>query len=306
MRAPRAGSKAWLEAILGEPVLERRQLDPDYQRHTNRLWEVRTPTRRVVVRLPRRQAGRVAGSTAFWRGVGRLFGLRPGDVRRAAEAYRWLADLGCLPVPRPLAVGLGARAHLVVEWLPGRMAASLDGLGAALGEAVACLHARRAPGWGPPGRACQPAETFHPRLLESLRWLAGRGSPRAEPRLEEELKQAEAALGRLPPPAWMAPLLLDWDHSQLVAEDGRILGLVDLDALAVAPRELDLVGWELLLPAREAEAFRAAYRRRLPWPELGAVRRPYRLWLRCIEFQGPVPLEAWLAQPARFAAAGGS
>ncbi|MDI3299177.1 MAG: phosphotransferase [Bacillota bacterium] len=302
MKTPRAGSRAWLEAVLGEPVLAWERLDPDYPEHTNRLWSVRTPSRRVVVRLPRRRASRVAGSTAFWQGVGRLFGLRPGAVATVAEGYRWLSGLEGVPVPRPLSLALRPRPHLVVEWLPGRMATSFDGLGALLGSLVARLHGERRSGWGVPGGRERPPATFHPRLAEVMR----RQSRRLfadEPGLEEELARAESALGALPVPGWMAPVLLDWDHSQLLVEAGRITGVVDLDALAIAPRELDLVGWETLLPPAEARAFLDAYLRRLPWPALEAVRRPYRLWLWLVEFQGRRPLDEWLARPPVFTCA---
>ncbi|MDI3316438.1 MAG: phosphotransferase [Bacillota bacterium] len=296
MKAPRRSAHACLERLLGEPLLAWRRLAPDYAGHTNHVWSVETPTRRLVVRLPRRRAERVAGSTAFWAGVRRLFGLRPDDVAAIAEGYLWLSGVEGLPVPRPLSLGLHPRPHLVVEWLAGRMPRSLDGLGDQLGSLVALLHSRRSRGWGRPGAAERPPARFHPALQAAMAEQA-RGLAEAKPALKVELARAEAALRALPAPGWMAPVLLDWDHSQLLVDRGRVSGIVDLDALAVAPRELDLAAWELLLPPAEAAAFQEAYRRRLPWPALAPVRQPYRLWLWLIEFQGRVPLDDWLARP---------
>ena len=77
-------------------------------------------------------------------------------------------------------------------------------------------------------------------------------------------------------------------------------GPTDAEALALAPRALDLLALEDELDARTAAAFVRGYEAVLPLPDLGAVRGPYRFLLYLLTRYGDPgghTLEDWLAWP---------
>lgn len=291
-----------LQPLFDAPILDQRPYPPAYSDHTNHVWRVRTPQEDVVVRMPRSQDSL---DSPFWWGCNHLFGIDPRRPADLVVVYAQLAQLSPIPVPRPRRVGtLAGRQCLVVEHLP---AARLDNFNdlpvaaaADLGAAIARIHSRRFEWWGTPtGASPQSLADFHPNLAETLRAIVARFFPRDAP-LTRALRGVIALTARLPPPEDAALVMVDVDGTQFLTDGESVTGLVDTDAYVVAPRALDLVGYEFELDRARAAAFARAYRAVCPMPDLRAVRPTYRYLLRLLEVQGRVPLDIWSGWPAYF------
>lgn len=298
-----------LQPLFPEPIVAQTPFTAAYADHTNDVWRVRTATEDVVVRAPRRPDEWDHAASAFWRGCRDLFGLDPTRPERLLAVNDLLARRCPLPVPRALRAGrVAGRPCVVVERLPGARVDDLRALPPAtlraLGGAVATLHRERRPWFGPLDAARgQPLADFHPALAATMRLLIagfyGPESPLAAP-----LERCCAAALALPAPTWAAPVMLDVDATQFLAEGGRLTGLIDTDAYAYGPPALDLLGYEYELDAPSAAAFADGYRAVAPLPALAAVRPVYRYFFRLLGTQGAVPLDEWLAWPDLFGAGG--
>ena len=291
-----------LQPLFAEPIIEQVAFPPAYADHTNHVWRVRTASEDVVVRLPREADEAVGG---FWWGVNALFGIDPHDPARLVAVNARIADVSPIAVPRALRVGtLAGRACLIVERLPGTRLDNFNDLpltaAFALGEAIARIHTRRFSWWGSlAGTGHRPLADFHRRLAATLHGLIDRFHGTAS-ELARPLAALTALAERLPPPEEASLIMLDIDGTQFLAEEGRLTGLVDTDAYVVAPRALDLIGYEFELDRPHAAAFARGYRTILPLPDLRAVRPLYRYFYRLLEVQGSVPLAIWSGWPAHF------
>lgn len=105
--------------------------------------------------------------------------------------------------------------------------------------------------------------------------------------------------GRIQPTS-AVPLIMDLRWDQFLMQKGHLSSLLDLDALVLAPAELDWVILEYLLDADQAQVFKQAYQAWLPIPDLSAVRAPYRLLLYCLQVLGEQNVADWMAAPTRF------
>jgi aminoglycoside phosphotransferase len=290
------------QPLFAAPIIEQALFPPAYSDHTNFVWRVRTAREEVIVRMPRATDDL---NSPFWWGCHHLFGIDPRRPAALVAVNAELAELSPIRVPRVLRTGtVVGRPCLVVEHLPGARLADFNDLPLAtietLGTAIARIHARRFARWGVPGgEARRPLTTFHRDLAATLRGLVARFFAHDAP-LAGVLDEMCALADRLPPPADAALVMLDVDGTQFLSDGTRLTGLVDTDAYVVAPRALDLIGYEYELDRPRAAAFRHGYRSVLPLPELQAVRPLYRYLYRLLEVQGSVDLNIWLGWPAHF------
>lgn len=283
--------------LLGEPVLGAAPLSPGYDDHANDVWRVTTPTREMVVRVPRSGMGDLANP--FWAGARLLFDLDPRDLSPIAPLHDHLRDDLGLPAPRVLASGVaGDQPWLATELLPGRalpdLTATSDAVLTQLGGWLARLHHDTSRQWGNlTGTSRQPLAAFPPRLARTIDTLTRRfhGNDPAHVAMARELV---TGIGALPAPSRAAPIMLDIDPTQFLVDGEQLSGLIDTDAVVLGPPELELIALEPLLDRRGAAAFRAGYG---PMPELGAVRPFYRFLCMLMEVQGDVPLAAWMECP---------
>lgn len=261
------------------------------------VWRVELPTGAVILRRPWWTSPEVS---AFMLGLSRLFGVDPRDLHATADAYRFWGTLDAWTVPEVLGfTDFQGSPALRVEFVPGEPARDLREADAAeLGRQVARVHAHTADGFGPvTGSPAQPLADFYARALEVMREVAAHFGPEA---WADHWAEVEAAFVQAPAPTSTVPMLLDWNGSQFVWRDGQPFALVDVEASALAPPELDLCLWELLLTSEGARNFRAGYREHLPFPDLGPHRAACRLILRALEAEGASPLPEWLRLPAHF------
>ncbi len=116
--------------------------------------------------------------------------------------------------------------------------------------------------------------------------------------------EVERIFNAAPAPTHAVPTLLDWNESQFVWRGGFPYALVDVEASAYAPPELDLTFWEVLLDASQASSFRAGYSEISLFPNIAPARAACRLILLALESEGSPPLPGWLARPAHFSSGG--
>lgn len=238
--------------------------------------------------------------SAFMLGLSKLFGVDPRDLHATADAYRFWRELGVWAVPEVLGItDFRGGTALQVAFVSGEAHRDLREADAAeLGRRVAAVHSHAAGHFGPvTGGAGWPLADFSPRALRVVRELAGHFEPDT---WAAHWPEVEAAFAAAPTPTRAVPMLLDWNGSQFVWRDGEPFALVDVEASAFAPPELDLCLWEVLLDAAGARDFRAAYSETRPFPALGPHRAAYRLILRALEVEGSPPLRDWLALPPLF------
>ncbi|MBB5232999.1 hypothetical protein [Deinococcus budaensis] len=238
--------------------------------------------------------------SAFMLGLNRLFGVDPRDLDRTAAAYARWREIGAWAVPETLGlVAFRGAPALGVTFVPGDPARALHDADAAdLGRRVARVHGHASATFGDvTGRGGRPLADFYPEALRVVRELAAHFGPGP---WAEHWPAVEAAFAAAPTPTHAAPMLLDWDGAQFVWRDGQPFALVDTESSALAPPELDLCLWELLLTPPGAAQFRTGYAELRPFPALGPHRAACRLLLRALEVEGAPPLPEWLGRPAPF------
>lgn len=236
----------------------------------------------------------------FMLGLNRLFGVDPRDLDATADAYRFWRALGAWAVPETLGrVAFQGAPALGVAFVPGDPARNLHGADAAeLGRRVARVHAHTSATFGDvTGRAGRRLDSFYPEARRVVREVAAHFGPST---WADHWPEVEAAFAAAPTPTHAVPMLLDWNGTQFVWRDGQPWALVDVESSALAPPELDLCLWELLLTPPGAAQFRAGYTERRPFPDLGPHRAACRLLLRALEVEGSPPLPGWLGLPAPF------
>lgn len=283
------------------PASEAVELNAGNSSRASHVWRVEGPDGPLILR---RSWWTTPEVSAFMLGLSRLFGVDPRDLRATAGAYRFWQELNVWAVPavREIREFLGSPA-LAVEFVPGEAARDLQEVDAAeLGRRVAAVHAWTSEGYGPvTGASPRPLPGFYAHALEVVREVAGHFDASE---WQGHWPQVAAAFQSAPAPTHAVPTLLDWCGAQFVWRGGQPFALVDVEASAFAPPELDLSLWEVLLTRQGARAFRAGYGERLPFPDLRPHRTACRLILRALEVEGSPPLEEWLALPHHFGGGG--
>lgn len=291
-----------LQPLFADPILEQKNLDPGYSGHASDLWLVRTANEEAVVRASRLIE---EPDNEFWRGLKGLFGIDPRRVGDLEPVNAYLHALSSIPVPRVLRTGeVEGRVLAVVEKMEGGTLPSFFELApealADLGEALARIHTRRFAWCGAPSGALQyPLAEFHTRLIGTI-WSVVDRYYRGQPEIEALLEPICMAAQALPAPEAGALVLPDLDPSQFLWDGERITALVDTEAYAIGPRELDFIALEYVLEAPQAVAVAEGYRRVLPLPDLTQVRPVYRYFYRLLRIQGRVEIERWMNWPVLF------
>jgi hypothetical protein len=289
------------QELFTEPVLETEFLNPGYAGHSTDVWRVRTTRKTCIVRIstPKPLPG------PFWAGCELLFGRGRIDPVATRAWLDFLRTAKSFRTPRVYSSGQYTNLnYLVVENMPGQKLDTIADLTESgleeFGRSLANLHFNLfAFTGGLPTQPGEPPEAFHIRLASTLRTLVERFFSDQED-LARPMEEMCAFALNLPPNPFGVPVMPDIDPTQFLASEGRITALVDVDACAIGPRELDLVALEYVMSEKEAPAFRRGYEEVLPIPYLGAVRPVYRYLYRLMEIQQRLPLDEWLARPALF------
>ena len=279
-----------------EPAIT--ELNAGESSRASHVWRVDLPTGPQIYRRSWWTSPEVS---AFMLGLSKLFGVDPRDLHATAEAYRFWGSLEVWAVPQPLGlVEFRGTPALRVEFVEGESGTFEAVEARELGRKVARIHTHTADFFGDVnGKTRQPIKEFYPRALQAIREVAPSYQPA---KWQAHWAEVEKIFAAAPPPSFAVPMLLDWNESQFVWRGGFPFALVDVEASAFAPPELDLAFWEVLLSAAQAQDFAAGYREICPLPDLFSVRAACRLILLALESEGSPPLEKWLGLPAHFTA----
>ncbi|MEF2277648.1 hypothetical protein V3W47_05000 [Deinococcus sp. YIM 134068] len=297
MVGERPASSDQLPAVDLGGALAVTELNAGDSSRASHVWRVDLSRGPVIVR---RAWWTVPEVSAFMLGLNRLFGTDPRDLGMTSAAYTRWREVGAWVVPETLGLTeFRGNPALAVEFVDGEPSRDLhDADAAELGRRVAQVHSHTSDMFGDVmGRARRPVADFYPSALHVIREVTAHFEPEA---CTSHWPEVEAAFASAPSPTRAIPMLLDWHGSQFVWRDGQPFALVDVESSALAPPELDLCLWELLLTLEGAQSFRAGYAERLPFPDLGPHRAACRLILRALEVEGSPPLRDWLALPPLF------
>jgi len=230
-------------------------------------------------------------------GLSRLFGVDPRDLKTTAQTYRFWAGLNVWVVPEVLGYAQfqGAEA-LRLSFVEGSSGQFEAGDAYALGTQVARVHQHAVASFGGlVGQQPRPLLDFYPHALRMVREVA---THYQRENWAPHWERVEALFAAAPTPAQAVPVLLDWNETQFVWRGGQPFALVDVEASAFAPAELDLTFWEILLD--DAQGFQAGYQSVRPFPDLNGHRGVCRLILLALESEGSPPLLEWLDAPNNF------
>nr|WP_157461355.1 hypothetical protein [Deinococcus arboris] len=267
--------------------------DPSRASH---VWRVETE---AGPELWRRSWWTAPEVSAFMLGLGRLFGVDPRDLKATAGTYAFWRRLNVWAVPAVAGLtDFQGGPTLRVEFIEGDTGDFAQADARELGRRVAAVHTHPQLHFGDvTGTHRFPLAEFYPRALAMIQAVAPRY--RFQDWAAHEAT-VTAILRAAPAPSAAVPMLLDWNGSQFVWREGQPFALVDVEASALAPPELDLCFWEVLLDGAQAQAFEAGYREMQPFPDLSAHRAACRLILLTLEVEGAPPLGEWLALPTHF------
>ncbi len=291
-----------LQKLFTAPIVEQNYLDPGYSGHSSDVWHITTAQEEVVVRVVRQQ-GELDGP--FWQGCAFLFGLDPRNIFDLEPINALLASVCPISVPQVLRKGITDNGpYVIVEYMPGFPLDNFSSLSEAaleeLGLALARIHTRRFDYFGhATGRVCSPLATFQTRLVETMTMLVEQFY-QDNVQIRDALPLfCEDALC-LPPLEDGALIMVDMDPTQFLTDGERLSALVDTEAYAIGPRELDFIALEYVFAPREASALARGYNTILPVPDLSVVRSVYRYLYRLIGIQKRMPLETWMSWPVLF------
>jgi fructosamine-3-kinase len=256
----------------------------------------------VVIKLRPRPDPRVRNSPQWPRYCQNLFGPVPnGDIATLGPLTETLDRHGRIKVPRLHLVD-SAQALVCVPYVISERLPSISfgwdnnpfhsAPARQLGEHLACVHqgTARAAGFGIyAGEGGFPLEDWWRRFQKAYETILGDLTRTSfhiravRERLERALAQAVAA-GK---PSSCALICVDQNPTHYLGlPNGRITGLIDVEAHLWAPPEYELAMVELWMP--DKAAFRAAYEEHLSWPGvLDAVRPAYWFftwmeWIYCV------------------------
>ncbi|MFC0190051.1 aminoglycoside phosphotransferase family protein [Fictibacillus aquaticus] len=291
-----------LQFLFHEKIIEVQELSPGYDGHASDVWLVKIESGEAVVRSSRIK-GEPEGD--FWYGCSVLFGIDPRNVHQLESVNNVLSEVSSIPVPRVLKKGKLDREFVVVEKLEGKTVDSFidqpASLLQSLGEGLARIHTLKRNYAGHPEREQLAVDLadFREHLANGMEKIVSRYYE-DQVEIKKMLPEMQKLMRGLPVPESSTFVMIDLDPTQFIS-DGKVLtGLVDTEAYAIAPRELDFIGLEYILDKPSAAEFRKGYERVLPIPDLSRYRTPYRYLCRLLSIQGKVKIEKWMGHEVLF------
>ncbi len=291
-----------LQQLFNSPILSVQALHPGYEDHASDVFLVQTEDTEVIVRASKMNE---EPNNDFWWGCKNLFGIDSRNVHHLETVHTLLQEHTNLPIPTILEKHvLNSREFVLVEKLVGNTVQSLieqpDSILFSLGKGLAEIHKFKADFIGNPSGTFQvPLDEFQSHILNVSKELVNMFYSD-----DESIKNAfptfESQLSSLSVPKESTLVLIDMDPTQFLSDGTTITGLVDSEAYAVAPRELDFIGLEYVLTEKEAHAFKSGYETIMSIPYLEEYRQPYRYLYRLLSVQGNVELKKWLSHPSYF------
>lgn len=291
-----------LQQLFNSPILSVQALHPGYEDHASDVFLVRTEDKEVIVRSSKMYE---EPNNDFWWGCKNLFGIDPRNVHHLETVHTLLQEHTNLPIPTIIEKHiLNDREFVVAEKLVGNTVQSFigqpDSTLFSLGKGLAEIHKFKVDFIGNPSGTFQvPLDGFYSHILNVSKELVHMFYSDDES-IQNAFPTFESQLSSLSLPKESTLVLIDMDPTQFLSDGTAITGLVDTEAYAVAPRELDFIGLEYILTEKEAHAFKSGYETIMSIPHLEECRQPYRYLYRLLSVQGSVELKKWLNHPSYF------
>ncbi len=291
-----------LQELFDRPILESADLDPGIdENHGSLVFRVRTSTEEVVARSFR--LNQLTGP--FWGNLHNLFGINPMSAAEVAPIHTLLQSTGSILVPKLLRVGNAAdREWIVVELMQGHPISDFSHLSdqglVDFGRSLGRIHSQSFDWLGNPSGSVRFSPTaFSERLVQLFQTSLDRYPD--DPRLSEWIAPMSAAAAQLPPPDAGVLIMPDISPYQFLQDKGQLVAMVDIDAYAVGPRELDFINLEYWFDQRSADLFCQGYGEILPLPQLHTVRAVYRYLCRILTIRTDIDyVERWMSWPELF------
>jgi aminoglycoside phosphotransferase (APT) family kinase protein len=290
-----------MQSLFTNKILRTKSLHPDYDDHASSVTLVETEEGEYVVR----SSSIIQLDNEFWWGSHRLFGLDPRSAFHLEHINDVLFSTSVIPVPRVIHKGLiNGRETVVVEKLAGQAIKDFTVLSCdalySFGKGLAHIHQKEFHYVGNvQGTFRKPLSSFLAHVVQVMCELVHRFYEH-DREIVSYLQKMKVVVEQLQPSMSSSLILVDMDPTQFLVEGDRISGLVDTEAYAIAPRELDFVALEYLFDERSANAFQKGYSSVLELPKLSEVRSVYRYLYRLLRVQGAVSIDIWMNHPTYF------
>ena len=266
-----------------------------FEDSTHQLWHCETVDGPMMLKVCHHKN---VNKSVFWQGMNSLFKANfPASLDKIATIYQKMSTMSDLAIPDYIASE--SNCFVLATWLGGE-AVNTDQINDAmvdqLANHLAQCHEHTQTTWGAFTRADLSAQDWPRYLSATIKQLAEHHQTEISAiTLEKALQQAEAiTLNEF------APIMLDLRWDQFLQQNNQLSALVDLDAVVIGPRELELVLVEYILTEQQAVLFKQHYQQYNVIPALTEVRTCYRLLLFLMGVLGETSLKEWLNVPAKF------
>jgi len=273
-----------------------------YDDSTNRLWQCETVDGPMMLKVCEHHNVK---SSTFWQGMQLLFNINlPRQLKHFEQLYSHINTISCLAIPEYIASDSisedeASSAFILAGLLPGSMVDLShvdDGMVRKLAAQISQLHQSQRETWGAVYSQGMDVGLWLDRLRNTVITLADKPSHIISSAV---LNDALAEIENCAVESFV-PIMPDLRWDQFLQQDGTLTALVDLDAIAYGPRELELVLLEFLLNEQHAAIFSEEYQKSHSLPDLSRVRKPYRLLLFMMNVLGEKNVDAWMQAPTRF------
>jgi len=237
-------------------------------------------------------------SSGFWLAVNALFSLQfPTSLGNIEFTHQFIAQHGEFNVPD--FVASAADSFVLSRYVEGEDISQdsvTDNDILALAKHMAKLHQQTTATWGSLNQPQQVAQLWDKQLHTTLQLLRAKNDVDiSDVIFESVISQAEKLQIEQ-----FAPLMLDFRWDQCRRSASGAITLIDLDAFARGPIELDFVLLEYLLSPSQLTLFCRAYQLSSSIPDLTECRACYRLLLFFMNVLGETDLDHWMKQPHFF------
>ncbi|MDP8568338.1 hypothetical protein [Methylophilus aquaticus] len=295
-----ASEQAGLPELVAQPIA----IQNKFEDSTHHLFDCQTVEGEMVLKVC--NEGAIANSL-FWSAANHLFAADfPNSLAHIHFTHDFLKKHGALAVPDFVAAG--AHRFVLTRFLAGQDIEArhiTDQWVNQLADHIARLHQLTDTRWGKLHAPQFSAQAWASRLHDTLSFLANKNDTWvAHPLLAEVLAQAENIHE-----TEFVPVMLDlrWDqfrYSQFGQSGTNGLGnhklgnhglaLIDLDAFVIAPRALDLVLMQYVLPPAQLAVFKQRYVQTHRWPDHSFQKPCYQLLLFFMNVLGETDLAKWM------------
>ena len=266
-----------------------------FEDSTHQLWYCETVDGPMVLKCCNQQT---IQDSSFWRGINHLFGIDfPRSLANIDKTHYFLNEEGLLDIPEFIASE--ASAFVLARYVEGAdvdLENVSDDMVIQLAEHIGQLHHHKHSHWGAFHQAEFPALQWPSALQESLTTLA-KLHPVSIPK--DIIKQALQQAPKLRIDS-LVPIMLDLRWDQMLHQQGKLTAIVDMDAVVIGPKELELVLLEYQLNQHQAKLFAQAYQQHTKWPDLTEQRYSYRLLLFLMNSLGETDINKWMDAAIRW------